>query len=153
MGDVQPSHVGLCVTDLARSMRFYCDGLGFEVSDGYDLDSAAVPGLDAALEVPGPAVLRSQMIVLDGVKIELLHYSSPAVDGTPSARRNQPGLTHLSFWVDDLDGTIDRLVTAGGTLLADTRQSPGVELVFLADPDGTRVELMERPGQQSQAPM
>ncbi len=145
MGDVQPSHVGLCVSDLARSMRFYCDGLGFDASDGYNLDSTTVPGLDAALEVPGPAVLRSQMIVLDGLKIELLHYSSPPVDGTPSARRNQRGLTHLSFWVDDLDATIERLVACGGTLLADTRQSPGVELVFLADPDGTRVELMERP--------
>jgi catechol 2,3-dioxygenase-like lactoylglutathione lyase family enzyme len=145
MGELQPSHLGLCVSDLGRSMRFYCDGLGFKESDGYDLDSTMVPGLDAALEVPGPAVLRSQMIVLDDLKIELLHYASPAVEGTPSAHRNQRGLTHLSFWVDDLDATVARLVDSGGTLLADTRQSPGVELVFLADPDGTRVELMERP--------
>jgi len=79
----QPSHFGICVTDLEKSMRFYCDGLGFQESDGYDLDSTMVPGLDAALEVPGPAVLRSQMIVLDGLKIELLHYTSPAVDGSP----------------------------------------------------------------------
>jgi len=127
MGDLQPSHVGLCVSDLKASMRFYCDGLGFEVSDGYDLDSTTVLGLDAALEVPGPAVLRSQMIVLDGLKIELLHYTSPTVDGTPSARRNQ------------------RLLACGGTLLPATRQSPGVDLVFVADPDGTRVELMQRP--------
>jgi catechol 2,3-dioxygenase-like lactoylglutathione lyase family enzyme len=145
MGDLLPSHVGLCVSDLKASMRFYRDGLGFDVSDGYDLDSTTVPGLDAALEVPSPAVLRSQMIVLDGLKIELLHYTSPAVDGTPSARRNQRGLTHLSFWVDDVDAAVERLVRCGGTLVADTRQSPGVELVFVADPDGTRVELMQRP--------
>jgi catechol 2,3-dioxygenase-like lactoylglutathione lyase family enzyme len=141
----RPSHVGLCVSDLERSMRFYCDGLGFERSDGYDLDSSVVAGLDAALEVPGPAVLRSQMIVLDGLRLELLHYTSPAVEGRPSSHRNQLGLTHLSFWVDDLEATADRLVECGGTLMADTRQSPGVELVFLADPDGTRVELMEQP--------
>ena len=145
MGDLQPSHVGLCVSDLKASMRFYCDGLGFEVSDGYDLDSTTVLGLDAALEVPGPAVLRSQMIVLDGLKIELLHYTSPTVDGTPSARRNQRGLTHLSFWVDDVDAAIERLLACGGTLLPATRQSPGVDLVFVADPDGSRVELMQRP--------
>jgi catechol 2,3-dioxygenase-like lactoylglutathione lyase family enzyme len=133
------------VSDLEQSMRFYCDGLGFERSDGYDLDSTVVLGLDAALEVPGPAVLRSQMIVLEAMKIELLYYSSPAVEGRPSAHRNQLGLTHLSFWVDDLDATAERLVAHGGTLLPATRQSPGVELVFLADPDGTRVELMEQP--------
>ena len=88
MGDLQPSHVGLCVSDLKASMRFYCDGLGFEVSDGYDLDSTTVLGLDAAIE---------------------------------------------------------RLLACGGTLLPATRQSPGVDLVFVADPDGTRVELMQRP--------
>jgi catechol 2,3-dioxygenase-like lactoylglutathione lyase family enzyme len=142
---LRPSHIGLCVSDLEQSLRFYCDGLGFELSDGYDLDSTVVVGLDAALEVPGPAVLRSQMIVLDGLKIELLHYTSPAVEGQPSSHRNQLGLTHLSFWVDDLDAAAERLVKCGGTILADTRQSPGVELVFLADPDGARVELMEQP--------
>jgi catechol 2,3-dioxygenase-like lactoylglutathione lyase family enzyme len=85
------------------------------------------------------------MIVLDHVKIELLHYTQPAVEGTPSARRNLRGLTHLSFWVDDLDASIQRLLDHGGTLVEGTRQSPGVDLVFVADPDGTRVELMEQP--------
>jgi catechol 2,3-dioxygenase-like lactoylglutathione lyase family enzyme len=142
----RPSHVGLCVSDIERSLRFYCEGLGFEVSDGVDLDSDQVPGLDEALEVPTRTVLRSQMIVLDHVKIELLHYTQPAVEGTPSARRNLRGLTHLSFWVDDLDASIQRLLDHGGTLVEGTRQSPGVDLVFVADPDGTRVELMEQPG-------
>ncbi len=142
----RPSHVGLCVSDIERSLRFYCEGLGFEVSDGVDLDSDQVPGLDQALEVPTRTVLRSQMIVLDNVKIELLHYTQPAVEGTPSPRRNLRGLTHLSFWVDDLDASIQRLLDCGGTLVDGTRQSPGVDLVFVADPDGTRVELMEQPG-------
>jgi len=143
---LRPSHVGLCVSDLARSLRFYCDGLGFEQAEGYDLDDATVPGLDKSLEVPGPVVLRSQMITLGPMKIELLHYTSPAVGGVPSARRNQLGLTHLSFWVDDVDRAAAVLVGLGGTILPDTRQAPGVELVFLADPDGTRVELMGAPG-------
>jgi catechol 2,3-dioxygenase-like lactoylglutathione lyase family enzyme len=142
----RPSHVGLCVSDIERSLRFYCEGLGFEVSDGVDLDSDQVPGLDQALEVPTRTVLRSQMIVLDHVRIELLHYTQPAVEGTPSPRRNLRGLTHLSFWVDDLDASIQRLLDCGGTLVDGTRQSPGVDLVFVADPDGTRVELMEQPG-------
>ena len=28
MGDYRPSHVGLCVRELERSLRFFCDGLG-----------------------------------------------------------------------------------------------------------------------------
>jgi len=142
---LRPSHIGLCVSDLDRSLRFYCEGLGFERAEGYDLTDAAVPGLDKSLEVPGPVAVRSQMIVRDSMKIELLHYATPAVSGTPSARRNQVGLTHLSFWVNDVDAAAAALVDLGGTILADTRQAPGVELVFLADPDGVRVELMGAP--------
>ena len=33
----KPSHTGLCVTDLDRSLRFYCDGLGFEKANTYHL--------------------------------------------------------------------------------------------------------------------
>ena len=142
---LRPSHVGLCVTDLERSLRFYCEGLGFQVAEGFDLDDTMVPGIDKSLEVPGPVALRSQMITLDTMKIELLHYTTPEAVGVPSARRNQRGLTHLSFWVDDVDAAAAALVGLGGTILPDTRQAPGVELVFLADPDGVRVELMGGP--------
>ena len=34
-----PSHVGLCVSDLERSLRFFCDGLGFEKAERHELDS------------------------------------------------------------------------------------------------------------------
>ncbi len=30
---VRISHVGLCVSDLEKSLRFYVDGLGFEVQE------------------------------------------------------------------------------------------------------------------------
>lgn len=139
----RPSHTGLCVTDLDRSMRFWCDGLGFTAAERYDLTDTLAPGLAEALEVPSPVSLISQMIVLGDVKIELLHYHSPSVEGSPSASRRQLGLTHLSFWVDDVDAAAQRLVEHGGTLLPKTRTNPGVPLVFLADPDGVRVELMQ----------
>lgn len=138
----RPSHLGLCVTDLARAERFWCDGLGFERAERYELTDTIAPGLAEALEVPAPVDLVSQMIVLGEMKIELLDYRTPAVEGTPSATRRQLGLTHLSFWVDDVDAAAQRLVQFGGTILPTTRTNPGIAIQFLADPDGTRVELM-----------
>jgi catechol 2,3-dioxygenase-like lactoylglutathione lyase family enzyme len=144
MADVTytPSHVGICVSDLDRSMRFYCDGLGFEPSDRFDLDGAQLPWLAASLEVEGPFHLTSQMIVNGGIKIELLHYAGRSPEGTPSTSRGLRGLTHLSFNVDKVDSAAARLVEYGGTILEHTRSDAGIVLLFLADPDGTRVELM-----------
>ena len=142
----QWSHVGLCVSDLERSIRFYRDGLGCALAERFELDGTQVPGLAEALEVTSPAVIVSQMVTSGSLKIELLGWSSPRPEGQPSQRRNQLGLTHLSFYVDDVDRVARRLVECGGTLLPDTRQSPGIDLVFLADPDGTRIELMALKG-------
>ncbi len=142
MRDYTPSHVGICVSDLERSLRFYCDGLGFEPGDRYDLDSTELPGLERALEVRTDTVLASQMIERDGVRIELLKFQEPGVVGSPSSRRNQLGLTHLCFYVDNVDAAAERMLEFGAVVLDDTRSNPGTDIVFLMDPDGVRVELM-----------
>ncbi|WP_436777825.1 VOC family protein [Yinghuangia sp. YIM S09857] len=138
------SHIGLCVSDLDRALRFYCEGLGFAPVIAYEIGNEAA----AALEVPGDVRLKSQMIAKGTLMVELLHYASPGTTGVPSAQRNQLGLTHLSFIVDDVDAAAERLVAFGGRVLPETRTSmktdeSSAELVFLADPDGTRVELMK----------
>ena len=145
MRDYRPSHVGLCVRDLDRSLRFFCDGLGFEKAEVFELDSTAAEGLERSLEVPGPARIVSQFVRNDTMAIELLHFVEPGVGGTPSATRNQLGLTHLSFYVDDLEAATRHLVECGATVIDETRASPGIDLLFLADPDGVRVELMALP--------
>jgi glyoxylase I family protein len=145
MADVSysPSHCGICVSDLERSLRFYCDGLGFE---RYDLDSEQMPGLDRSLEIDGPGRLISQMIVSAGMRIELLAYPGRQVAGFPSTSRGFLGLTHLSFNVDKVDTAAKRLEQHGGTILSETRSDAGICLLFLTDPDGTRVELMGQAG-------
>ena len=123
-------------------MGFYCDGLGFERVESYELDETMLDGLDRALEVEPPVRLRSQMITHGELKIELLHFTAPVANGTPSARRNQLGFTHLSFFVDDVDVVAARLTSLGGTIQPGTRAALGYDVLFLADPDGTRIELM-----------
>ena len=137
-----PSHAGICVSDIDASIRFYCEGLGFSLAERYDLDSTQMPGLDRSLEIDGPVTVISQMIVSGGMKIELLAYPGRDPQGTPSTSRGLRGLTHLSFSVDKVDSAAARLVEHGATILPDTRSDAGIVLQFLADPDGTRIELM-----------
>ncbi len=125
MVDYRPSHVGLCVRDLERSLRFFCEGLGFEKAEGFELDTAAAEGLDRSLEVPGPVRIVSQFVQNDTMRIELLHFVEPGVVGTPSATRNQVGLTHLSFYVDDLAAATRHLVECGATVIEERAPAPG----------------------------
>ena len=59
------SHVGLCVSDLERSLRFYCDGLGFEPGARFEVGSDFGP----TLEVAGDVAVTSQFVVRDGCSI------------------------------------------------------------------------------------
>ena len=134
------AHIGLCVSDLDRSFRFYTEGLGFETQErrcGGD-DFAAVA------EVEPPVTLVAQFIVKDGTRLELLAWPQPGVHGEPSQTRNQLGLTHLCFLTDDIGATQARLVALGGTVIETTRTKlrDGSEFVVVEDPDGTRIELL-----------
>ncbi len=141
------SHLGICVSDLDASLRFYCEGLGFELVASHQV-GAEFAGL---MEVDGVQV-ESRMLSRDGVTVELLGYVSPGVTGDGTRRpMNQLGLTHLSLRVDDVDGLAATIEALGGTVLADTRTTfdlTGARLDFLycTDPDGVRIELMDLPG-------
>lgn len=140
------SHVGVCVTDLDRSTRFYCEGLGFRELFTFPMG----PEVEATMGVPGSR-FRSRMLVRDDVRVELLAWDEPVV-AEPDGMRpmTRTGLTHLCFRVDDPAAVLAAVEAAGGRPLPATRSVlPGageggrdVELVYVLDPDGTRIELM-----------
>jgi lactoylglutathione lyase len=143
---ITPSHTAVCVSNLERSLRFYTEGLGYQVLEGFETGDE-VAGL-CEIEMPPPIQMYAQFIAKDGVKLELVHWPTPGVHGTPSRTRNQLGLTHLSYEVTDLPAVEARLVAFGGTVIEGSRTHVDtaayqVDLVFLADPDGTRIELVE----------
>ncbi len=146
------SHIGICVSDLERSLAFYCDALGFR-----ELGSLDVSGEEAStlLELPG-VVLRAVYLERDGTRIELLHYIEPGHCGEPKAgAMNRLGLTHLSLRVHDLAATLAALERAGARALPHTRiENPAFSAgaAFVTDPDGTRIELVEAPGDPGALP-
>ncbi len=143
------SHVGICVSDLERSLRFYCQGLGFEPVEAYTVGTE----FGRLMEIEGSIVLQSSFITRDGVRLELLCFDEPGFQG-PAARRpmNQLGLTHLSVRVADVDAAAARIRELGGTVLDHTRtrldnpDGSSSDFVYCTDPDGVRIELMRLPG-------
>lgn len=146
------THVGICVSDLERSLPFYRDALGFRELGTLDVAGDEASRLLAIADVKLHAVYLER----DDTRIELLFYperGSPA-DPEPVAM-NRPGFTHLSFRVDDLEAVTAAIAASGGRVLEETRiDNPrfGAKAIFATDPDGTRIELVEAPGDPGALP-
>jgi catechol 2,3-dioxygenase-like lactoylglutathione lyase family enzyme len=146
------THIGICVADWERSLRFYRDVLGFRYLS--ELQVAGEP-TDTLLQLRD-VELRAIYLERDGTRVELLHYTSPGHqgDGRPRAM-NQLGLTHLSLRVDNLATTVDALKQAGVRILEPSKiEIPAFEAaaVFVTDPDGTLLELVQAPGEPAAPP-
>lgn len=133
------NHVGHCVTDLERSIRFYVEVLGFQHLTERDLtlpDQAVAP----LLRVPPPVGMTAVYLELDGFTLELLCFDR---EGNAPARERsftEPGLTHLSVSVDDIPATCALVREHGGEVLEDTDM--GGRAIMVRDPDGQPVELL-----------
>ena len=131
------NHVGQCVTDLERSKRFYCELFGFT------LEREIMPPDESSAQLMSltpPLAMTAAYLVRDGLVLELLHYG--AAGQTQAFREralNEPGLTHLSLSVDDIDAVCARVGDYGGEVVASSHIGAAV---FVRDPDGQLVELL-----------
>jgi len=146
------THLGICVADLGRARAFYTQVLGFAEVGRLEISGVFV---DTLLGIDG-ADVDAVYLERDGFRIELLCFRSPGHVGEAAPRAmNQLGLTHLSLRVSDLDAICASIENAGGRVLRETLQSNparGSSFVMATDPDGTRIELIEAPGDPSLIP-
>lgn len=120
-------HVAVICSDYERSKRFYTEVLGL---------SAIAENWRA-----GRASWKLDLAVPGGGQIELFSFPDPlSRPSTPEAA----GLRHLAFAVEDLDGMVGRLETAG-VAVEEVRRDPytGARFTFFKDPDGLPLELYE----------
>ena len=146
-GHLSFSHFGICVSDLDRSLRFYCGALGFEKAESHEIG----PEFARLMDLDDVSV-TSQFIRRGPTAIELLAFHEPAPEGDGARRAvHQLGLTHLSFRVQDLEATLQRISELGGAVVDSSRTTidfggTPLRFVYCTDPDGVRVELMDLGG-------
>ena len=140
-------HAGITVGNVDAALGFYRDLLGLRVTDE---GSDEGPELDAIVGLTGVRMRYAELDLGGGQLLEVIEYLAPG--GAPLTQRPcDPGASHIALRVDDIDALCERLAAAGVTLSGrpTTITTPGAwhgaRCVYVDDPDGRTVELIQRP--------
>jgi catechol 2,3-dioxygenase-like lactoylglutathione lyase family enzyme len=147
------SHVAIGVRDMERSLKFYRDLLGLEVRFDGTQPTGGMPSLYAD---PAKGQRRAAH----------LHYGHGATGGflvlserpggTPgeAIKLDQVGISHFSWWVDDIRALHSKLKAAGVKILVPPSETdsggygekPGRKFLtcLFEDPDGIILQLDQR---------
>ena len=150
---IAADHTGITVTNLERALAFWRDILGFELSH------QAHQSGDLAAEITGVAGAEILIAVLKtptGHKIELLEYLAPPDRKNVAPRPCDVGAIHVALTVDDLDAVLSAIArfgwkAAGTPQTLASGPNAGKRVVYVRDPDGTTIEFMQPPLQDSRS--
>ena len=132
------SQVGMTVKSLKRSIEFYWGVLGIPVIKIFEMSSYVIE------ELYGLKDTKVRMAILRcgrGSFIELFEFtpSGKAID----KKDKRPGLTHIALDVGNVKRIYKKLKAKGVKFISEPMREGRTEHVFVADPDGHLVELID----------
>lgn len=124
------AHIGIAVDELDRIVPFYRDLLGLPEVPLDDSDGARIAGFSAGDSL-----------------VELLQAEAPDSPIAKFVAKRGPGIHHICFAVDDLNGTLERCRRAGIKLIDEVPRlgAEGKRIAFIhpSATAGVLVELTE----------
>jgi glyoxylase I family protein len=140
-------HVSVTVSDMDRSLAFYRDLLGLKEVERHRLDGESISKM-AGKENVVMDVVRLVAPDTEGIEIDLQQYIDS--DGKISnAKLGDVGHSHICFGVPNLAQAYKDLTGKGVRFVSEPvsfdLEWAIVHVVFLEDPDGYVLELMQVP--------
>lgn len=109
-------HILVMVEDMQRAVAFYVDKLGFTI--------------------------RPAKPLADGRPFTAFHQGIALVEGRRADHRQ---IDHMAFSVNDVEGIRQRLKAANAHFFEDLHDGPYGKTIYVADPDGVKIELFQVP--------
>ena len=138
-------HTSFTVSSLDRAVGFFRDCLGFPMVSRAPRDPDVI---SAVTGVPGARV-EIAYVRGPGHDVELIEYHGPADRGAARPRPCDAGFAHLALVVRGLDALVAEAARHGVAAVAPPVTNgghgpiAGARVVYLRDPDGITVELIE----------
>jgi catechol 2,3-dioxygenase-like lactoylglutathione lyase family enzyme len=144
---IAADHTGITVTNLERSLAFWRDVLGFELSHRAHQKGELASEITG---VPGAEISLAVLKTPTGHKIELLEYLAPPDRKQVDPKPCDVGSVHIALTVDDLDAVLSAIApfgwkAAGKSQTLASGPNAGKRVVYVRDADGTTIELMQPP--------
>jgi glyoxylase I family protein len=133
-------HSAICVSDMDSSLRFWRDGLGFEVLMDHRFEGDW-PALFGAPSKSLRAVFLGDPETPGSGIVELLELGDVAPGRSPESPASN-GLLLLSLFTD-LTAALERLAALGTGGEPRRIEVRGVAMAVVSDPDGVLVELVD----------
>ncbi len=136
-------HVAISVADMERSIAFYRDIFGMTQA----CEAFPFGGEDYAriMALPDPQG-RMCMMAKGNLMLELFEFAKPTpAPKDPQYPVSDRGFTHFGVWVEDIEGTYQRMLDAGVKFHCPVLQfQGGMKATYGRDPDGNVFELLEQ---------
>ena len=139
-------HVAVTVSDMDRSVAFYCDLLGLQRASDHDLEGETISKM-AGKDRVRMKVVRLLCPQTPGIHIDLQQYLEP-VGKVADSKLGDVANSHFCVEVEDLPRAYAELKAKGVEFVSDPvefdlEHEGKIGCVFFLDPDGSVLELTE----------
>jgi glyoxylase I family protein len=144
-------HISVTVSNLERSLAFYKDVMGFTEVERHRLEGEGISTMAGKPDVV-MQVVRLQAPEGPGILVDLQQYIQPQ-GSTSNAKLGMANHSHFCFGVKDMNAAYKELKAKGVEFvstpvtfdLGKDWDYGALRVVFLKDPDGFILELVESP--------
>ncbi|MEP1231242.1 MAG: lactoylglutathione lyase [Litorimonas sp.] len=135
-------HTMVRVTDLDKSLQFYCEGLGLKELRRVNNEGGrfTLVFLASKNDIDRAGLSGDEMVMPSGLPMIELTYNWPAENGTSEEYGEGRNFGHMAFRVDDVYATCQHLSDMGVTIHRPPRDG---YMAFVRSPDNISIELLQ----------